>query len=399
MFTAIAILKLRDEGRLRLDDPVRAHLPWFKDRNNDHSDAIPITIRHLLTHTAGLPNEAPGADTVNHFWPSLEEIITRVPDTPVAFAPESRWKYSNFGAVFSGTIISSVTGMSYESYVRKILLNPLGMTSTDFTIPDEMRSRMATGYGQRLPDGGRARRPAIELKELKAVSPAGGLWSSVNDLARFASWQFRVLGDNDFEVLDQRTLREMQRVHWIDKSWEFGFGLGFIVYHKEPEDLVGHGGSGPGFHTDFTVSPAEKLGVIVLANGDGIRVYPDQAQSVSDRVFTWIIPAIRNVLNTTTEPAGFDPSFSKYLGKYRSAYDDDQQVLFVNGSLVLIDPRNPPALADMPRLVHVKENVFRLETEDGFNIAGEQFVFEENQSGEIIRLRVPGYSYEKIRAW
>ena len=152
---------------------------------------------------------------------------------------------------------------------------------------------MATGYGRRMPDGSRQKMPAMDLK---GVTPAGGLCSSVNDLALFASWQFSLRSNGGFEVIRAGTLREMQQPHWLDPSWMFAWGLGFLIYHKEPHDLVGHGGHVPGYRTDFTVSPEEKIAVIVLANGDGIKVYPDQANSISSRVFSWVVPTLRKAI-------------------------------------------------------------------------------------------------------
>jgi CubicO group peptidase (beta-lactamase class C family) len=159
MFTAMAILQLRDEGKLQLDDPVAKHLPWFQIRNR-HPDAPVITIRHLLTHTSGLPREAPFPYWTDLKFPSRQQVIDALPGQETVFATETQWKYSNLALALAGEIVSAASGVDYATYIGRNILGPLGMTSTSVILPEEHRSRLATGYGRRMPDGTRSFRPS-----------------------------------------------------------------------------------------------------------------------------------------------------------------------------------------------------------------------------------------------
>jgi CubicO group peptidase (beta-lactamase class C family) len=116
LFTSMAIMQLRDAGKLQLDDPLRRHLKWFTIKN-DFADGPEITIRQVLTHSAGLPREAAFPYWTDHVFPSREEMIKALPGQEMIFEPETRWKYSNLGMALLGEVISRVSGMSYEDYV------------------------------------------------------------------------------------------------------------------------------------------------------------------------------------------------------------------------------------------------------------------------------------------
>src|SRR5262249_51517764 len=159
--------------------------------------------------------------------------------------------------------------------------DPLGMTSTSVVLPAAHRSRLATGYGRRMPDSGRSSRP---FTEARGITAAAGLSSSVEDLARFAALQFRDRPGpaGGPQILKGRTLREMHRVHWLQPDWKSGWGLGFAVIHREERDLVGHGGWVGGYQTALYFSPREKIAVIALTNADDGHPYPGLPDSIID---------------------------------------------------------------------------------------------------------------------
>ncbi|MBC8077003.1 MAG: beta-lactamase family protein, partial [Chloroflexales bacterium] len=138
LFTATAIMQQRDAGRLRLDDPVAEHLPWFQVKPAA-ADAPAITIRHLLTHTAGLPRESPFPYWTDGAFPSREQLIAALPDQQAVFAPETRWKYSNLALTLAGEVVQATSGQPYADYMHAHILAPLGMDSTSVALPDEQR--------------------------------------------------------------------------------------------------------------------------------------------------------------------------------------------------------------------------------------------------------------------
>ncbi len=123
-FTATAIMQLRDAGKLNLDDPVAKYLPWFKVKS-EFNDAPVITIRHLLTHTSGLPRESAFPYWSDNNFPTAEQMKAMLPNQEAVFAPETKWKYSNLALALAGEIVAAVSGEPYDVYERKHILEPL----------------------------------------------------------------------------------------------------------------------------------------------------------------------------------------------------------------------------------------------------------------------------------
>jgi CubicO group peptidase (beta-lactamase class C family) len=214
-FTATAIMILRDRGKLRLDDPVRTHLPWFTYKNR-HADGPAVTIRHLLTHTSGLPREAAFPYWTDHNFPTREQMIAAFHDQESVFEPETRYKYSNLGMAILGEVIAAASGMSYDAFVTKNILEPLGMTSTSVFPQQGLRARWATGYDRKLDDGSRK---AVDILDARGLVSAANISSTVEDLGRWASFHMLEGKDSSGQILKGSTLREMHRVQWVNNSW------------------------------------------------------------------------------------------------------------------------------------------------------------------------------------
>ncbi|MBT8488347.1 MAG: beta-lactamase family protein, partial [Gemmatimonadetes bacterium] len=183
LFTATAIMQLREEGKLRLDDPVVEYLPWFEHEKASLDDP-PITIEHLLTHSSGLPREA-GSHWTDFEFPTADEVRALMPYRQAPFSPEVRWKYSNLAYTIAGMVVEEVSGMSWADYLQANIFDPLGMTASSVDVPDP---QLATPYGSRMPDGSRMIYPFVDARGMAAAT---GLTSTVEDMARFVSAQFR----------------------------------------------------------------------------------------------------------------------------------------------------------------------------------------------------------------
>src|SRR2546426_8705383 len=129
LFTATAIMQLRDAGKLRLDDPVSKRLPWFSIKQT-YDGGPPITIRQLITHTSGLPRELSGLNWSDLTFPGHEELRRVLPGQETVFAPETEWKYSNLAVSLAGEVVAHVSGEPWPQYVERHILQPLGMTAT-----------------------------------------------------------------------------------------------------------------------------------------------------------------------------------------------------------------------------------------------------------------------------
>jgi len=382
-FTATAIMQLRDQGRLELDDPVSKHLSWFRVRPRE-AGGHPITIRHLLTHVSGLPREADSPYWTTDDFPTREEIIKALPDYEQIFNAETRWKYSNLAVAIAGEVVASVSGEPWDRYVKGHVLDPLGMTATLTDAPGGPVPNLATAYGRRLPD--LSRPPRLNNAPARGMAPAAGMASSVKDLAKYVAMQFRAGPAGGGQVVSGATLFEMHRVHWLNPDWQSGQGIGFSVRHVGDRTLVGHAGILPGMRTQLTFDPKDKIGVIVLTNADdgNPALYLEQ-------VFRVVAPVLGR--RGGTAPGAPASAWSKYEGLYRSPWGDTR-VLLLSTGLVIFDPSalsNPEQLA---RLRPEGEHNFRLE--GGFwdgGRDGEPVVFEMGVDGRVARLKVgPNYT-------
>jgi CubicO group peptidase (beta-lactamase class C family) len=389
LFTSTAVMQLRDAGLLQLDDPVAKHLPWFRIQN-PHADTPVVTIRHLLTHAAGLPREAAFPYWSTNEFPSLSEVQEALPGQALAIPTESDWKYSNLGLTLAGEVVAAVSGTPYTRYVEENILQPLGMANTFVeTVPADHKL-LATGYGRRLPDGSRTLGPHTDCA---AISPAANMASNVEDLAKFAMLQFRSGPRADAQILAGSSLREMHRVQWLNDDWSAGRGIGFYVWRFENRTWVGHGGALQGYRTELQVAPADKVGVIVLTNADD-----GQPLLYTQKIFQWIVPALLGAVAAEVAPQETPAAWQQYTGRYRSAWGD-LQVLVYNDELVMIAPADPDPLAGMTKLKPVAEHTFRMETKERFGSTGELAIFEFDEQGTVSRLRAGNTYTTPVAAW
>lgn len=387
LFTATALLILRDAGKLQLDDPLTSHLPWFEMKPAS-PDSGPITIRHLITHTSGLPREAAFPYFTDNRFPGIDEIRARLPTQQRPLPTESRWKYSNLGATFAGEVVAAVSGEPYANFVRRAILEPLGMSGTLVASPAPGHPHLATGYTRWLP--GPERSPA-PFNDLRGLTAAGNMTTSVADLARFAMLQLRDGAAGGAQVLSGRTLAEMHRVHWLEPEWQAGWGLGFRVLRIRGKTFVGHGGSVRGFRSELRICPADKVGVVVFVNADD-----GDAWQYVDKAFEWVGAAIANV--SKPAPPMADPAWHRYVGRYRNAWGD-AQILVRGGELTVIYPAVLDPLLVTSTLKPVAEHTFRVETKDGYGIPAELVVFEVDAAGRVTRAKFGENYTQRIESW
>lgn len=384
-FTATALLQLRDAGKLSLDDPVRRHLPWFGVAGpapaGVEGPSAEITVRHLLTHTAGLPREAPLPYWTDRAFPTHEQLRAAVREGVAMFEPGEDYEYSNLGIALAGEVVAAASGMPWEEYVRRHVLDPLGMAASSAAAPRVPAERLATGYLTRDADGVA---PVAPPTLSRALGPAAEMSASALDLARYVS--AHLAGHRAGEpspLLAPRTLREMHRVHWLSPSWQSGRGLGFSVWRQGDRTLVGHGGWVAGHRAQIAFEPATGVGVVVLTNSDegGPSSYARQA-------FELLASAIEQAAAppAAEPPPPADPE--RFAGTYRTPWNEVTEVLVFDGGLVLYGRGHPPSEdpeGSLDRLVPTgEEGVFRVATDDG---TGDRVVFEI-EDGRVVRVKV-----------
>ncbi len=377
-FTATAVMILRDRGRLRLDDPVSMHLPWFTYKNR-HTDGPAVTIRQLLTHTSGLPREAAFPYWTDHNFPTREQMIAEFHEQESVFEPETRYKYSNLGMAILGEVIAAASGMTYDAFVTTTILQPLGMTGTSVYPQEALRTRWATGYDRKLEDGSRA---SVDMLDSRGLVSAANISSTVEDLGRWASFHMLEGKNSPGQILKGSTLREMHRVQWVNRSWTGGAGLGFSVSKGDGRPTYGHGGWVGGNRSQFTVSPKEKVAVIVMVNADD-----GEPGFFAARAMAMLAPAIAKITAVTAPPATFDPAWQRYVGTYTDPSGWETKVLIMDNTLMMYGFSYPPEddpMGSLSALVYERDGVFRVGGEDG---SGELVYFEMGPDGKVARIK------------
>ena len=388
LFTSIGVMQQRDAGQLRLDDPVSDILPWY-DLDQAYASGPPVRVEGILTHSSGLPRES-----AHPYWtgpdfpfPTREEIIDGLSDQETLYPGDRYFQYSNLGMALAGQIVEEASGMTYDDYVRTHILDPLGMSDTYTDIPAEHKGgRYATGYSRLKRDGMRTESPFFQAR---GIAPAAGFSSTVEDLARLASWQFRLLENGAAEVLDVNTLREMHRVHWVDPDFDTMWGLGFAVSERDGERTVGHGGSCPGFRTTFQLIPAKKLAGIAMISAQGAS--PDDVWS---KMMSTVGAALESIQSDPGGGTARPASLAEYEGLYESNWGETV-ILRWDDSLVAVRVPNDNPMEAMTKLRRTDEDTFQRVRDDGE--LGEAYVFHRDESGAIESHSVHGNFSRKVR--
>jgi CubicO group peptidase (beta-lactamase class C family) len=283
--TAIGIMTLVDDGKLAVDDAVEKFLPEFRgqmmvtDRSEDtitlKKPPRPITVRDLLTHTSGLPGAPPpglsGRTTGQTH--SLAEAVMAFSQRPLDFEPGTRWAYCNTGIDSLGRIIEVVSGKSYASFLKDRIFDPLGMADTTFEPSPAQMQRAAVVYNRK--DGELRPDPAFTTGAPSRAyfpSPAGGLFSTANDLAKLYQMMLNRGTAGSRRLLSESSVAEMTRVHTGDLKAGFtdgiGFGLGWSVVRRPTGETAmlspgtyGHGGA---YGTQCWIDPHKGLFTILM---------------------------------------------------------------------------------------------------------------------------------------
>ena len=270
-FTGIAIMQLRDRGRLTLDDPVIRYVPELRRIHDPFGDPGAITLRQLMSHSAGFRNPTwPWGG--NKPWHPYEptdwsQLVAMMPYTEILFAPGSRHSYSNPGVIFLGRTIEDLTDDDYEVYVEKNIFRPLGMTASYFDVtPYHLLPYRSNNYD--VVDGA-PRANGLDFDTGITVSN-GGLNAPVADLVKYL--QFLVgapgLRGEGRGVLDRRSLEEMWRpvLPVAPGASTDSVALSFFVVHRNGFRLIGHTGSQKAFRAFVYLDPVGGTGVAVAFN-------------------------------------------------------------------------------------------------------------------------------------
>ncbi len=388
LFTSISIMQLRDAGKLRLDDPISKYLSWFDIKKADPNEP-PVTIRSVLRHSSGLPRESaqPYTGEPDLPWADRADIIKNLPEQEMLYTPDTYFQYSNLGLSLLGEVVASVSGTSYQDYVTENILKPLGMSDTTPFLPeDQYGLRLAIGYSRWPRKGERERLPFFQAN---GITPAAGLASTALDMAKFASWQLRALDNRDNSLLSGYTLKEMQRVNWVD--WDRGtmWGLGFMNWRNKDVTFVGHSGGCPGYRTKVAISPKDKIAIVSMINAADAAV-----GEYTDKPYEIIAPAIAEALKATEKPESAPDDLKQYTGLYMTHWGESAVFIWKGELAMIILPTDSPA-DRIGKLKQISGNFFRRVRDDGE--LGEEVIFEMDESGKVKWFKSASFYSMKVR--
>jgi CubicO group peptidase (beta-lactamase class C family) len=284
--TAIAILQLRDRGKLSLDDPAVRYVPELRQVHDAFGSIDAITIRHLLTHSAGFRNPTwpwDCDDPTNCDWQPFEparwaQVAAMLPYTHVAFAPGTHWSYSNLGYVFLGQIIERLTGDDFEVYIDKNILKPLGMTESYFDrAPYFLESHVSASY---LRAGAKLTPQPFDF-DTGITTSNSGLKAPIPDMAKYLRFLIGDPGNPQYEVVLRRSSLE-EAWTGVLPATEPGhaptaytagsrgtppmMGLGFFILNSGGHRYIYHDGDQGGFSSELLVDPAAHCASILVVN-------------------------------------------------------------------------------------------------------------------------------------
>lgn len=299
-FTAAAIMRLVEQGKVHLDDDVAPYFPRFPFGGRH------VTIRQLLTHTSGIHNyvELPTRDTFLRLPLSRDSLLATIYGAPFDFEPGMQWRYSNTGYHMLGMIIEAVSGISYPDFLQRTFFTPLGMMDTRSCNDRPLVPHRARGYEV---DAGTLVN-AIHFDQ-SIMSPAGGVCSTTHDLL---TWSRALQSGRAVSAASYRAMATEARLPNGGPETYYGYGLTLttLAGHR----AVWHDGGEPGFRARVTTFPDDSLVVIVLAN----TIAPQNSGSppanleIAIDQFALGVPDIQHIVGVALEHGGVDSAIREY---------------------------------------------------------------------------------------
>jgi D-alanyl-D-alanine carboxypeptidase len=376
-FTATAIIQLVARSKIRLDDPISQWVPELS------SAAIAgVTVRELLGHQAGVIRDGIDAD----FWelrfpfPDRQELIKLCNDDGKVYQANEHYKYSNVGYSLLGMAIEAASGKSYHDYVRDYIIDPLGLTNTGPEFDADRKDQYATGHTDQL-DGTEPRETFGDI-DTRGMAPAGGLYSTAEDLTRYGAAHF--FGNQELITDAGKRLIQRSETTVVSHGTEIGvYGLGMELVKIGQREWVGHTGGFLGQTGETCIDPLGKVVVSVLTNCE------DGPAPRLAEVAIKMLDLAHAAPDTPPPPEGVDiGSFTGRFASLAGVFD----IAVLGGRLVGLAAASPDPTVVWQELQVIDENTLQLIPDDGFGPVGERVVFTRDESGAVQQVRSNGTS-------
>ncbi len=396
LFTWVSVMQQVERGNLDLDTDVNEYL---EEVEIPATFDAPVTLRHILTHTAGFEDGALGyliIDDPERAVP-LKESMQKYRQERIN-PPGAQTAYSNYATALAGLIVSNVSGKSFEQYVQDEIFTPLGMDNATFIepLPAELEGQMAESYQLRA-----GAQKAMPFEIISSFGPAGGQSASAVDMVRFAQ---AILNGGELDgvrILEEATVEQMLAESFSHDERLMGMALGFYATNYEGIRVMGHGGDTRFFHSYLGVDAENGLAYFVSFGGGG-----------GSAVRSTLVPALYKEFfpaETTppVPPSDFDQRAGKYAGEYgfwRSNFTKIDKAMGLGGG-VSVAPGGDGTLvlgfADAAkRYVEIEDRLFQ-EADPGValapGISPRLIAFQENEAGEVTGFIMDGLPFMSLR--
>ncbi|MDQ1095449.1 MULTISPECIES: serine hydrolase domain-containing protein [Chryseobacterium] len=334
-FTALIIVKLSEEGKLSVKDPISKYIADYP-RGNE------ITVEHLLTHTSGIYEVLQNKEyfSMLHTGKSItkDKELSFFKNEPLAFEPGTQFSYTNSGYILLGIIIEKITGLSYEDTVRKIILNPLKMTHTGFNYMALKSTHKTVPYSYIS----NTRQEKTEVWNSTLTGPAGQIYSTVEDLYRY------YVGLRDYKIVSRETFKK------ATTPYLSGYGYGWFIDDFYGKKLINHGGNIEGSTSYFAMLPEDDLCIILLNN-----ITSKKLETAGNTILAAILEQPYTLPQPNKETALSEDVLKKYVGDYELSDHTVIHIIYENGQLFIQNNKAPKV-----RMRAKKEDVFFLQDDD-----------------------------------
>lgn len=384
LFTWTSVMQQVERGNIDLDADVNTYLKTFQIPDTYDE---PITMRHILTHTAGFEEGALGY-LINYDLNNITQLRDAMATyVPARINPPGKYSsYSNYATALAGLIVANVSGLPFNEYVEKNIYAPLGMVHSTFRepLPENLASGQTMGY---LNEAGKDVAQPYEL--ITGFGPAGAMASSATDMAKFMLAHLNAGSLDGNSILSEATTAQMHSVLFQGDERLGGMAHGFYEEYINGHRLIGHGGDTFQFHTNLVLDQKENLGIFIS------YATPSDTKGRDTFVETFYDHYYPVELEAITPPADFDERAAKYAGTYkfwRHNQTTIEKAMGLMGSGLEVAPSGEGTLifagfGEPRQYVEVGENLFR-------QVDGPHMIaFGENEDGQIVDLYIDGLPF------
>lgn len=351
-FTALTIVKLTEDGKLSVKDPISKFIP-------DYPRGSEITVEHLLTHTSGIYEPLRNKEYVRllHTGESISQAkqISFFKDEPLDFEPGTKFSYTNSGYILLGAIIEKITGLSYEKAVRKIILNPLNMSHTGFVYSSLKSTDKTVPYAFLS----KTKQEKTEIWNPELTGAAGQIYSSAEDLYKYYE------GIRDYKIVSKEAFKK------ATTPFLSGYGYGWFIDDLYGKKVINHGGNIEGATSYLAMIPEDDICIILLNN-----ITSKKLEKAGNTILAALLNKPYQLPKPKKEIVPDSLVLKKYAGNYQLSEDDVIHVTFENGQLFFQNNKGP-----VLRILPEKENSFFIFDDDT------EITFSKDDGKEIIQVK------------